>query len=232
MKNLTLLIVLFTINNLFAQIVQKKDSSRYLTARETLTKLDLISSVNPLNQKVIPSTLKEKRTDSSEIRLNQNGMGSVDLIAYAILQKRVYKKFGVWSFLYWDSYYGEGEILGGPCFINKHMTLGVGYGYEFGDELPIAAVMFKASFQKYNFSGFVEISQDWYWQASELNRTIGKKNDSEIGIYNQSDLGTGIQFKKTYSERLSFNIGLGYRTSEYGFNRNRIVSKIGIGLKL
>ncbi len=163
---------------------------------------------------------------SSEIKFNQNGTSIADLFAFAHVNKKIYKRFGLWNFLYLDRNYAE--VVAGPSYTSKNIMLGAGYGYEFIGKTIVIAATLKLNYRKFNFTGYAEDSEGWYWYYSEINKKI--KNNFEIGLYNQALIGTGLQLKKNVTDKTSFTLGAGYRQNDFGYNGSPIVGKFVLNL--
>lgn len=169
------------------------------------------------------------KKSSSEFKLNQNGSSLLDLFAFGQLEKKVYKKLGVWSFLYLDQNYAE--IVTGPCYSTPHFTIGAGYGYDFFGQTTVLAGVTKLRWKKYDAIAYAEDSEGWYWYYGEINRSI-KKDNLDIGIYHQAGIGTGIQTRKHFSKEFSFTFGISYRQNDIGYNRSPIIGKFCLNYSL
>ncbi len=183
---------------------------------------------------VFINTLFSQNKKSSEIRVNQNGSAVNEIFVFAQAEKKIYKNFGIWGFGYYEDNTNIKiqELVLGPCFMNKFLTLGAGYGYEFIEKIPVYSLYTRISFTKYNFTGYYETSESWYWYYAEANHKIKKFLD--MGIYTQAGIGTGIQTKIYPSKKSlsSFTVGLGYRTSTLINGNSNILPKFSLNLIL
>lgn len=204
MKKLTTLIIVLSVNNLFSQ-TKNKDVPYYVR--------------------------------KSELRISQTSYASFSPYLYTQIYFKVNKNLGFWNYSYLrNTYFNQYQksILG-PCFMNKNLVIGLGCGMD-SKGLKAFGTTFAFNYHRFDFSFYGEhVKTEWridYFDITELNIDLGKEGKYKIGLYNQTRVGTGLQFTVKISRDISLTIGTGYTTNKYAHKQYSFVPKINLIMKL